>query len=272
VDTARIAAALREIGQRPDEAIDLAETALLLAALDHADIDLAPYRAHLAALAAEVADAARVGTPRLDALKDVLVGRHGYAGDQATYDDLANADLIRVIDRRRGLPVALSILWMHAARAQGWTADGLGFPSHFLIRLDVGPSFAVLDPFNGGQALEPPALRSLLQRLGGAEAELRAEYLQPVGTRAVLLRLQNNIKLRLLQARRGAAALAVVERMILVAPRDPALWHEAAMLHRGLDNLKAAMACLEQVAALAPALATRHGVEAEIAALRSRLN
>lgn len=274
MDAARTATAfLRQIGHQSDGAIDLAEAALAFATVDRPDIDPSSYRAHLAALAREVGVAAQADAiDRANALRAVLVGQHGYTGDRESYDDLDNANLMRVIDRRRGLPIALSILWLHAARAQGWTAEGLNFPNHFLIRIETGQGRIVLDPFNDGKVLSQAELRRLRRRIGGGESDLRPEDCEPVSNRAILLRLQNNIKLRLLQASRIEDALVVAERMVLVAPRQPALWHECAALHNRLGSLKAATACLEQVIALAEPGASRQGVIAELQALQRKLN
>jgi len=260
---------LEQVGSLGDEAIDLAGTALALAALDHPQADHDSYRSHLDALAQDVG---RHKTAQASALRDVLIGQYGYRGDRESYDDLDNANLIRVIDRRRGLPVALSILWLHAARAQGWRAEGLNFPAHFLIRVDAGDGAVVLDPFNGGAALGAAELRMLRKRLGGNDAELTPQDCAPVGNRAILLRLQNNIKLRLLQANRREGALTVLERMVLIAPGQAGLWHECARLHRDIGNLRAAIACLERVTALAGSETARQAVAAELKSLRTTLN
>jgi len=174
-----------------------------------------------------------------------------------------------VIDRRRGLPVALSILWLHAARAQGWAADGLNFPGHFLIRIASGDGHVIVDPFNAGAVLDRDALAELRRRFGG---ELTPDDCAPVANRAILLRLQNNIKLRLLQAGLLEQALTVAERMVLIAPAEPDLWHDCAVLHGEIGNLRAAIACLEQTMALAANEAARQAVAAELKALRARLN
>ncbi len=262
---------LEAVGPLPDHAIDLAGTALALAALDQPQADLESYREHLAALGRAVAALDAPARGRAEALREVLVGQFGYAGDRDTYDDLDNANLMRVIDRRRGLPVALSILWLHAARAQGWAAEGLNFPSHFLIRLDSGRSHVVLDPFDGGALRTADELHELRRRLGRNRGSAANDFAM-VGNRAILLRLQNNIKLRLLQAGFAEQALAVVERMVVIAPAEPALWHECAGLHRELGNLRTAIACLERVILLADDEATRQGVAAELHALRGKLN
>src|SRR5262249_39445619 len=140
--------------QARDSDIDVAEAALALAALGRPDAAVAPYRRHLCTLAADVAAAAkREGrdlTARIYALNTVLFGEYGYAGDSESYNDLRNADLMSVIDRRRGLPIALSILYVHVARAQGWAIEGMNFPGHFLLRMHAGEAVAIIDPFNGG--------------------------------------------------------------------------------------------------------------------------
>ena len=117
---------LRHIGTQPDEDIDLAEAALALAALDHPDVSLHRYRDHLSLLARKVGELnppdADTLEGRVTALQDVLVGRHGYEGDTLTYDDIQNANMMQVIDRKKGLPVALGILFIQTARAQGWAS------------------------------------------------------------------------------------------------------------------------------------------------------
>ncbi len=268
--------ALAQAARAGEQDIAIADTALALSAAARPQLDLAPYRAHLSEIATCVAAEAQ-GRPdtlagRVAALREALVERLGYHGDRDSYDDLRNADLAGVIDRRRGLPVALAILWIHAARAQGWSASGLAFPAHFLIRVDGPDGRAILDPFNGGAALETKALRGLLKRLEGPDAELQNHHYASVPDRTVLLRLQNNIKMRLMKAEDFRGVLATLERMLMLAPGDPALWHEAGFVHVGLDNLRAGVMCLEQAHALVGAAGAKDRIAMEIQALKSRLN
>ena len=202
----------------------------------------------------------------------MLHGRFTYAGDAETYEDLANANLIRVIERRRGLPVALGILWLHAAEAAGWAAHGVDFPGHFLIALEAGPSQRVVDVFARGEGMDAPALRALIKRFEGEGAELRPGLLRPMGKRAVLLRLQNNIKLRRLRAGQLAAALTCAEDMLRMAPGHPGLWREAGLMNHRLDRYGAALGCLEQAIALDPAGEGAARLRQLIEDLRHRLN
>jgi len=268
---------LRRIGGAEDDAIDLAEAALALALLDHSVPDLAPYRAHLAALrsdlAAIVADGGAADLAgRIEAIRCVLVERHGYAGDSETYEDLQNANLIRVIDRKRGLPVALGILYMHAARSQGWSIVGLNFPGHFLVRVDLGSARAIIDPFNEGQVRNVVDLRDLLKATAGSAAELSPDHYQPVANRDVLLRLQNNIKLRHLSAHDIPKALEILEGMRLFAPHEPALWRETGLLEAHTGKLADAITALETFMALSGDEHQRHQTASLIQTLKKRLN
>lgn len=270
---------LRRIGGQHEAEIDVAAAALLLAALQRPQQGLERYRHHLSLLARDIAELAeRQGAQgslaaRVAALNAVLVERYGYHGDSETYEDMSNADMMRVIDRRRGLPVALGILYLHGARAQGWPICGLNFPGHFLLRLDLGAQRTIIDPFNGGETRDAAALRALLKTMAGEAAELRPEHTRPVGCRDVLLRLQNNIKLRRVQEERSADALAILESMLMIAPKRAGLWREAGILHAHLDNMRAAILAFEHYLELAaPGEPGRQDIAELLRQLRRQLN
>ena len=168
---------LTEIGRRDDSEIDIAEAALALAALDRERAAPEPYREHLAAIAAAMQDDAEPGfdqegdaglRARSITLSRVLAGTFNYSGDRQTYDDLQNANLMRVIDRRKGLPVALAILYIHAARSRSWSIEGVNFPGHFVLRLHHRGRALIIDPFAGGEDndVQGSVLDHELARLG----------------------------------------------------------------------------------------------------------
>jgi len=266
---------LREVGAVGGSILPIAEAALVLAAFERPHVDLARYRDHLRLLARDVGrhqGAAGDLTSRARALNEIILLKYGYSGDELTYDDLQNANLIRVIDRRKGLPVALGILYIHAARAQGWDMAGLAFPGHFLVRLSDGPERVIVDPFHSGQVCGAAELRELLKAAAGPDSELLPEHYTAVPDRDVLLRLQNNLKSRLLQAQHRERALTVVESMLMLAPDLAELWGEAGMLHRQLGNLRAAGAALEQYVVRAPDGTARRQAAAILQQLRTQLN
>lgn len=246
---------LRHVGGQDDSDIDLAEAALALAALDRREIATERYRRHLATLAEEVATLVPPDRDslqaRLDALHAVMAERNGYRGDTATYDDIQNLNLMRVIDRRKGLPVALGIIYLQVARERGWNVVGLNFPGHFLIRLEYAGTRAIIDPFNAGLVRNVPDLRDLLKAAAGPDAELTPDHYAPVGNREILLRLQNNLKIRFLNAERPDRALSTIESMLLFAPDEAVLWREAGLLYSHFQNIAAAVQALEKFIALA---------------------
>ena len=246
---------LRQIGETPDDALDLAGGALILASLDRPGIALARYHEQLDVLSGDVARAAAGATAlaeRIAALNTVLYDTHGYQGDRRTYDDLQNANLMRVIDRRRGLPVALGILCIHVARAQGWTIAGLKFPGHFLLRIEQEGRRAILDPFEGGAERDAGELRELLRAHDDEDAALRPEHYETASDRDVLLRLRNNVKLRQTQRGDNLAAAQTVQTMLWIAPDEKDLWHEKAMLDAQLGRVEDAVAALEEYIAREP--------------------
>ncbi|HSD35608.1 MAG TPA: transglutaminase-like domain-containing protein [Alphaproteobacteria bacterium] len=270
-------AVLARIGAAGDGEIDLAEGALALAALDRPQVPLARYREHLHELAGEVAGqveagGAGQGTIQAAALARSLFERMGYDGDRLTYDDLQNANLMRVIDRRKGLPVALGILMIHAARAQGWAMVGLSFPAHFLVRLDSGAERLILDPFARGGVVDATRLRELLKEVAGEGAELKPSHYEPVPDRAVLLRLQNNIKTRLLRDGKLEAAARVIMRMLSFAPEEAVLWREAGLVEARLGNLKRAIGLIEAWRDKSPGEAQRRQAAVLLQELAQRLH
>src|SRR6516162_8976814 len=166
---------LRELGGSDGRILPIAEAALVLASFERQRVDFARYRDHLQLIARDVArhpGASGDLAARARALNEIILLKYGYSGDELTYDDLQNANLMRVVDRRKGLPVALGILYMHAGRAQGWDIAGLAFPGHFLVRLSEGRERLILDPFHGGQIRGAAELRDLLKAMAGQESEL----------------------------------------------------------------------------------------------------
>jgi regulator of sirC expression with transglutaminase-like and TPR domain len=267
---------LKEIAAQGENRFELAEAALALAAQRHPGIALDPYRAHLRELVLDLT-AESAGMPpaageQAAARSAVLAERHGYQGDDDTYEDLQNADLLRVIDRRRGLPVALGILYIHAGRALGWDVVGLNFPAHFLVRVQGADSERViLDPFNGGRPVEAHDLRALLKMSQGQAAELTPGLYQPVTDRAVLIRLLNNIKLRHMEGTRFDQALNTIADMLLLTPDDPALWRERGLMHMRVGDLAGAVTALEEYVTRAPNGTDRERIEAVLRELRHRL-
>lgn len=266
---------LAALGALDDEAIDLADAALVIGGLDYPSVQLDSYRDHLQEL---VTDTRRTRSResgidgRIARINRVLFETHGYAGDADSYDDPQNANLVRVIDRRCGLPVMLGILYIHVARAQLWPADGLTFPGHFLVRLDVEGRRAIVDPFHGGQVLEAGHLRNMLKQFLGADTELRPEHYAAVGNRDILLRAMNNIKTRAVDGGDMERASLILERMTALAPQAAGPWRELGMLEARRGNMNRAIRAIQTFADHSPSEEDRQAAARMIAKLKRELN
>lgn len=150
-----------------------------------------------------------------------LLAREGFAGDEQSYEDPRNSFLDRVLERRRGLPISLSVLAVHLGRHAGVPLHGIGFPGHFLVGMrlrDAEP--IVLDPFRGGQQLQAAELAQLLARATGRRAapeqERWREHLRPASGRDVVVRMLRNLVMHLQSAKQPRHA-AVAERLLQLA-------------------------------------------------------
>lgn len=254
-----IEAEIRAAGEEADETLDVARIALAFAQADRPDKSRAPYEAHLA----EMVEAARAGFAKASpaqmsdvgmvttVLANIVSGRFGYRGDTDSYDDLENADLMHVIDRKKGLPVTLGVLYLHLGRALGFDISGLNFPGHFVLHLRVGSEATIIDPFNRGQTLTSADLLNLLRNIEGPDAKLSPEIYAPVSPRDILLRLQNNILSRALRGGDLDRARTVVTRMIWLAPDRAGLQFELGRLEVHAGHMGAAASAFESCARMA---------------------
>jgi regulator of sirC expression with transglutaminase-like and TPR domain len=238
---------LMQIGLLEDDAIPLDEAALALAAVDRPGRAVEPGRARIAELAARLAEVGRDATgahAQATALVRVIAQEAGIGGDADTYEDPANADLMDVLDRRRGLPVTLAILYTALARRVGWRAMPLNVPGHVLLRVGHEADAVTVDPFDGGRVLDSGGLAALLARILGNHAVPQAEHLAPLSNRATLVRLLNNQAQRARRAGDVDRALLLHERMTSIAPSFTGLWWERARLEQLTGRVTAARASL----------------------------
>jgi len=274
-------AILNESGGKEDPAIDIFTLALAFSAISYEGLNYDRYFSHMKKLIHAVgerfealidAGADDDARTRLAALKHILHDRENYEGDTESYDDLQNADLARVIERRKGMPISLCILYIQAGRGNGWAVDGLNFPGHFLARIEHNGERLIFDPFGGCEIMEAPDLRKLLKRVRGPNAELSADFYKPCTNRDILIRLQNNVKLRLIDAEDYEGALQSVDMMRALDPNEYRLLLDAGVLLAKTGQRKAAKDVLEKYIALAPNPQDRRDAESLLLSLRDTVH
>ncbi|MAV88184.1 MAG: hypothetical protein CMM67_08050 [Rhodospirillaceae bacterium] len=235
---------LKKIGEGDNQTLDIARTALVLAALEFPDKKINNYINELNSMTSDLTNEVGKCTTMIEhskAITNIIYKKYGYAGDITTYNNMENANLMRVIDRRKGLPVALGILVMHLGRSQGWKISGLNFPGHFLLRMTAFGEHIVLDPFDSCRILLPDDLKRILELTHGPKTNLQSEFIRMVSDRDVLIRLQNNIKIRALSVGNKERVLKTLLSMTLVAPTNIDFLAELALMEASEGNYKSAI-------------------------------
>ena len=189
---------------------------------------------------------------RLAALKHVLSDEYDFRLDHPEAEALEGADMARVIERRKGNSAAITILYIYAARKQGWTIYALPFPGTILCRMDEGPERLIFHAPRQCKLMAAPDLRAMLKSTLGEKAELSAAYFEPMNNRQTLVRLQNYIKLRLIEMGDYGKALDVVERMREINPQEYRLYLDAGVLYAKTHQPAQAIPCLETYIQKAP--------------------
>jgi len=203
---------------QPEASIELAHAALLVAAEERPGLDVEHYRARLYEWGLEARAAIARSGDAVGALNKFLFEELGFAGNQSDYYDPRNSLLSDVLDRRTGIPITLSLVYMEVGRRAGLRVEGIGLPGHFIVRAEGTEGEPVLvDPFNG-KVVDADDCQERLDAIYGGQAPLSDEHLKPVPTREILARLLRNLKGTYAQAGLYRRALSIIERILLVAP------------------------------------------------------
>jgi regulator of sirC expression with transglutaminase-like and TPR domain len=275
-----------ELMAREDAAIDLARACLLIAQDAYPALDVEGYLGEIERLGARLRGrlpGTEDAEARIAALNEFLFAELGYTGNADNYYDPRNSYLNEVLDRRTGIPLTLSVLYMEVGRRVGLGLEGVSFPGHFLVRLQLPGALLVLDPFAGGEPLPAAELRERLRRVipPGATGPVPLEelpleqFLEPAGKRQILARLLRNLKAIYREADQPERLLGVLNRMLLVLPEAHGELRERGLLYQRLECHRAALKDLSDYAALEPDAADADEVRAkmlELGRLCARLN
>lgn len=267
----RFAALARSLAADPRHPVDLAEAALWLAADHRPGLDVAAGLARLDELAATAREpvlAAWSDAARVAALNECLFVREGFHGNGEDYDDPRNSLLDCVLERRTGLPITLALVYLEVGRRLGLPVEGVGFPSHFLVRWR-GREDIVIDPFHG-RVLSGRALAAMLRQALGQEVVFSRMELEAVTPHAFLLRLLSNLKRHTALAGDFAATLRCCERLLQLEPDDPEQVRDRGLVYAQLDCVGAARDDLARFLALAPGHPSAASIQVRLQQLEGR--
>ena len=256
----------------PDPAIDMAEAALLVACEEYPDLDVETYRTRLDEWGRE----ARRRSAGLTAAEGVRVVNRllfvelGFSGNERDYYDPRNSFLNEVLDRRTGIPITLSTLFVEVARRAGLPAYGVGLPGHFIVKVALPGDDWLLDPFHGGARLSQADCQRRLDRIFDGKLRMAPDMLRPCGPRQMLERLLQNLKAIYVRKQDFERALGVVELLLRVTPESADELRDRGLLYAALDCYTLAAADLEAYLERAPRAEEAPALREKIQDLRAR--
>lgn len=249
---------LHELVRGPDQDLDLAEAALLLAKSEYPALDIPAYLAQLDDLAARLRERLPGSADleqRLVSLNEFLFEELGFSGNTDNYYDPRNSFLNEVLDRKLGIPITLCILYMEIGRRVGLELEGVSFPGHFLVKFATDEGDVVLDPFAGGVPLTEEELVDRLEETYGQHRIANSslpQLLAAASKRDILVRMLRNLKVIYLHHERFEKALEVINQILLISPELAEEVRERGELYERLECHRSALLDYQRYLRLEP--------------------
>jgi regulator of sirC expression with transglutaminase-like and TPR domain len=269
-----------------DGRIDLAQACLMIAQDAYPSLDVERYLGEIERMAlrlrARMSQTA-AAEERIIALNQFLFEDLGYGGNTDDYYDPRNSYLNEVIDRKTGIPITLSVLYMEVGRRIGLPLEGVSFPGHFLVRVRVRGGVLVLDPFTGGAPQSEAELRQRLKRVipEGATSDVPVaelpldQFLETAGKRQILSRVLRNLKGIYRETDKPERLLEVLNRLLVVTPDAHAELRDRGYAYQRLECWRPALKDLTDYVERQPDAPDLDEVRVrmmELSALCARLN
>ena len=244
----------REINQ-PDEQIDIAKASLCYAQAEYPDLNIQKYLHFLDAIATEVQSQLSSAAYPLKVIKAInfeLFDGLGFQGNSQDYYSPKNSFLNQVIERRMGIPITLSVIYLAVAQRIGFPMVGIGMPGHFLIRPDFEDVGIFVDAFNCGEILFKQDCQKKLTAMYQQPVTLDPDWLAPVSNKQILARMLNNLKFIYLHSRQIDKALAAISGIIKLLPDNTAEIRDRGLLYYQINRWQEAAVDLEYFIKIAP--------------------
>ncbi len=259
---------------RPEPDLDLGRAALLVARAEYPALDVEHYLGRLDAMAASIAPEVALETEpmrRVAVLNRSLFVTEGFRGNAEQYYDPRNSFLNEVLDRKLGIPITLSTVYMELARRLRLPIAGVGFPGHFLVKYVLDDGEILIDPFHRGAILTPADCRRRLKEMTDGSVAFQPDHLRSVTKRQILSRMLSNLKHIYLRARSFPKALRVMDLMLVVNPEDAAEVRDRGLVLSQAGRLGAALRDLERYLAMAPKAEDADTIKEHMAGVRRRM-
>jgi regulator of sirC expression with transglutaminase-like and TPR domain len=249
MDYADWRAHFERLAEESGEELDIAEGALIIASDEYPHLDIEKYRIRLDTMAEHV----RSHLPRdrdpkrtVEVLNRYLFGELRFSGNRENYYDPRNSYLNDVMDRKVGLPITLSIVYLSIGRRLGMPVFGVGLPGHFIVKWEDRKSRLLIDPFNRGEILDEAGVEARVRDTFHSQAQFQPEWLVTVNGKYILIRLLNNLKAIFVQAQALTRAWQVVDKLLILDPRSPENIRDMGLLSIHVKAFRKAAIYLEE--------------------------
>ncbi len=260
----------RVVAQAGDD-FDLARAALAIAQDEYPALEQEVYLARLDQIAARVRDLAGGESDPyrlIAALNHVLFTQESFRGNRGDYYDPRNSFLSDVLERKKGIPITLSVIYIEVARRAGLPLHGVGFPGHFLVKYESDDVEIVIDPFDKGEVRTLEELQTLLDGLYNGKVALRPEFLAPVTNRQIIHRMLNNLKGIYLSEENLVKALSAAERLVILDPASAPEIRDRGVLYLKLECFQRAINDFEAYLRLAPDASDAEDIREQLVELK----
>jgi regulator of sirC expression with transglutaminase-like and TPR domain len=261
--------------QQPQAQWDLCHAAMLIAANLQPDVDMQSAQQTLDTMAAGLYNRIRVHgeeRERIQELNRYFYGDLGFAGDKQDYYLPENSLLNRVIERRRGIPITLAVIYLKLAAAAGLDAYGISFPGHYLLGVQTSGEQLILDPFDQGRELDHTQLRNMLQQLtqGMIDESGLAQNLRPAAKADTVVRILRNLKQIYIEGQKVEKALSCIEMILSIIPEAPDELRDRGMIYQHIEYTQGAITDLTHYLKLVPDAEERNVIESLLDSLQSQ--
>jgi len=268
-----------EMVARNESDLELDRAALLIAAEEYPHLDVEKYLDQVGAFA-ELArardDLYASPLSRIMRLGSLLFDELGFRGNVENYFDARNSFLNDVIDRRTGIPITLSVLYLEIARRIGLKLFGVGMPGHFIVKFVDDEHEILIDPFNGGRLLSEEKCREMIEEMYGGEMKFHPAFLYAVTKKQILTRMLQNLKGIYARAGERHKALEAIERALIIhsgggeGPDAANEIRDRGLVYSGMGRYAMAMADLEEYLRQAPQAPDAKEIKERIGQLRQK--
>lgn len=260
---------LRHLLEEDPEKGRLDWAALELATIEQPDLELEPFLYRLNELASAVGDRMRNfndGRDFVETAQRYLFGELGFHGNEQDFFDPRNSCLNQVLERRTGIPITLSVMYMEVARRLAMPVFGIGLPRHFVIQFDDGRYATYIDPYNGGRTI---SIRECFELAGAKVPD--PILLKRASKKQIVMRMLQNLRGVYLRRKDWVRAVATLDQLLIGAPELSALHKQRGLLLIGMKKFQAARQDLERYLALEPEAPDREEIRKQLQAIHAWL-